>query len=52
MPTNLAIDSKLIEEVCIIDRHATKKAVANEALTEYTQRRKQAKIISLFHLVE
>lgn len=52
MATNLAIDDKLLEEARIIGKHATKKAVVNEALTEYIQRRKQAEIIKLFHSVE
>jgi hypothetical protein len=52
MATNLAIDDKLLEEARIIGKHATKKAVVNEALTEYIQRRKQAEIINLFHSVE
>ena len=52
MATNLAIDDKLLEEARIIGKHATKKAVVNEALAEYIQRRKQAEIIKLFHSVE
>jgi hypothetical protein len=52
MATNLAIDDKLLEEARIVGKHATKKAVVNEALAEYIQRRKQAQIISLFHSVE
>jgi hypothetical protein len=52
MATNLAIDDKILEEARIIGKHATKKAVVNEALAEYIQRRKQAEIINLFHSVE
>ncbi len=52
MATNLAIDDKLLEEARIVGKHATKKAVVNEALAEYIQRRKQAEIIKLFHSVE
>lgn len=52
MATNLAIDDKLLEKARIVGKHATKKAVVNEALAEYIQRRKQAEIISLFHTVE
>jgi Bacterial antitoxin of type II TA system, VapB len=52
MATNLAIDDNLLEEARIIGKHATKKAVVNEALAEYVQRRKQAEIINLFHRVE
>jgi len=52
MATNLAIDDNLLEEARIIGKHATKKAVVNEALAEYIQRRKQAEIINLFHSIE
>lgn len=52
MATNLAIDDKLLEEARIVGKHVTKKAVVNEALREYVQRRKQAEIIDLFNSVE
>jgi Bacterial antitoxin of type II TA system, VapB len=52
MATNLAIDNNLLEEARIIGKHATKKAVVNEALAEYIQRRKQAEITKLFHTIE
>ena len=44
MATNLAIDDKLLEEARVVGKHATKKAVVNEALAEYIQRRKQAEM--------
>lgn len=52
MPTNLAIDDKLIEEALVVGQHRTKKAVVNEALHEYIQRRKQMEIIDLFGTIE
>jgi Arc/MetJ family transcription regulator len=52
MATNLAIDDNLLEEARLVGKHATKKAVVNEALAEYVQRRKQAESINLFHKVE
>ncbi len=52
MATNLAIDDKLLEEARIVGKHATKKAVVNEALAEYIQRRKQAEIVKLFHSLD
>ncbi len=52
MATNLAINDDLLEEARIVGKHATKKAVVNEALAEYVQRRKQAEIITLFNTVE
>ena len=48
MPTNLAIDDKLIEEAVAISGHRTKKAAVTEALEEYIRRRKQLKIKELF----
>ncbi len=52
MPTNLAIDDKLIEEALIVGQHRTKKAVVTEALHEYIQRRRQVEIIALFGTIE
>ena len=52
MATNLAIDDKLLEQALKIGGHRTKKATVTEALEEYIQRRKQAKIISLFGQVD
>lgn len=52
MPTNLAIDDRLIEEARRLSRHKTKKAVVTEALEEYIQRHKQVQIIELFHGID
>ena len=52
MPTNLAIDDQLLDEAQRISGHRTKKATVNEALEEYIQRRKQAKILELFGTVQ
>lgn len=52
MPTNLAIDDKLIENARRIGKHRTKKAVVTEALQEYIQRRKQTHILKQFHAIE
>lgn len=52
MPTNLAIDDHLLEEAQKIGGHRTKKATVTEALEEYIQHRKQAKILELFGTVE
>lgn len=51
MATNLAIDNTLLSEAQKIGHHKTKKDTVNEALREYVQRRKQAKIIGLFGTV-
>ena len=48
MPTNLAIDDRLIAEAQKLGRHRTKKETVTAALDEYVQRRKQQKILSLF----
>jgi len=52
MPTNLAIDDKLLEEAVRVGGLRTKKDTVNEALREYIQRRRQAKIVKLFGTVE
>jgi Arc/MetJ family transcription regulator len=52
MATNLAIDDRLLEEAQQIGGHRTKKATVTEALEEYIQRRKQARILELFGTVE
>lgn len=52
MATNLAIDDRLLSEAQRIGGHRTKKATVTEALEEYIQRRKQAKILELFGTVE
>jgi Bacterial antitoxin of type II TA system, VapB len=52
MPTNLAIDDKLIEEAQKLGRHRTKRDTVNAALDEYIQRRRQAEIIGLFGTVD
>jgi Arc/MetJ family transcription regulator len=52
MATNLAIDDRLLEEAQKMGGHRTKKATVTEALHEYIQRRKQARILELFGTVE
>ncbi|MGD9562832.1 MAG: type II toxin-antitoxin system VapB family antitoxin [Pyrinomonadaceae bacterium] len=52
MATNLAIDDKLIEAARKAGGHRTKKATVTEALVEYIQRRKQAKIVSIFGKID
>jgi Arc/MetJ family transcription regulator len=52
MPTNLAIDDKLIEEAREIGGHRTKKAVVTEALQEYIQRRKQLGMLNLLGRID
>jgi Arc/MetJ family transcription regulator len=52
MPTNLAIDERLIAEAQKLGRHRTKKDAVNAALDEYVQRRKQRQILSLFGTID
>jgi Arc/MetJ family transcription regulator len=52
MATNLAIDDRLLEEAQKVGGHRTKKATVTEALEEYIQRRKQARILELFGTVD
>lgn len=52
MPTNLALDDRLIEEARRIGHHSTKKEAVTAALDEYIRRRKQLKVLDLFGTVE
>jgi Arc/MetJ family transcription regulator len=52
VPTNLAIDDRLIEEARKLGHHRTKKDTVTAALDEYIQRRKQQGILSLFGTIE
>ncbi len=52
MPTNLALDDRLIAEAQKLGHHRTKKEAVNAALGEYIQHRKQQVILSLFGTIE
>lgn len=52
MPTNLAIDDRLIEEAKKLGRHRTKKDAVTAALDEYVQRRKQQDVLPLFGTID
>lgn len=52
MPTNLAIDDRLITEAQKLGRHRTKKDAVTAALDEYIQRRKQQDILPLFGTID
>ncbi|MBI2264959.1 MAG: type II toxin-antitoxin system VapB family antitoxin [Armatimonadetes bacterium] len=52
MPTNLAIDEKLLNLALRLSGKKTKKDTVNEALREYIQRRKQKDILKLFGKIE
>ncbi len=52
MPTNLAIDDKLLNTAKRVGKHKTKKGVVTEALIEYIQRREQLKVLGLFGSID
>lgn len=52
MPTNLAIDDRLIDEARRIGNHATKKQAVTAALDEYIRWRKQLRILDHFGTVD
>ncbi len=52
MATNLAIDDELLNEALRVGGQRTKKETVNQALREFVQRRKQAKILDLFGKVD
>ena len=51
MPTNLALDDRLIEEARRAGKHKTKKEAVNAALDEYVRKRKQMRILEAFGTV-
>ena len=52
MPTNLAIDDRLLEEARKVGRHRTKRDTVTAALEEYIDRRKQQEILSVFGKID
>jgi len=52
MATNLALDDRLLDEAVRVGGKRTKKETVTEALMEYIQRRKQARIADLFGTVD
>ncbi|HVK83953.1 MAG TPA: type II toxin-antitoxin system VapB family antitoxin [Kofleriaceae bacterium] len=52
MPTNLAIDDKLLTAAVRVGGHKTKKAAVTQALREYIQRREQLGVLRLFGTVD
>jgi Arc/MetJ family transcription regulator len=52
VPTNLALDDRLIEEARRVGNHATKKEAVTAALDEYIRRRNQMQILDLFHTID
>jgi Arc/MetJ family transcription regulator len=52
MPTNLAIDDRLLNEAVRISGYKTKRETVNEALREFIQRRQRLELVKLFGKVE
>ena len=52
MPTNLAIDDRLIEEARQVGRHRTNKEAVTAVWDEYIRRRKQIQILDLFGTID
>jgi Arc/MetJ family transcription regulator len=52
MPTNLAIDDRLLEEAQELGKHRTKRETVNAALDEYIKRRRQQEILALFGKID
>ena len=48
MPTNLALDDKLVEEAKRLGKHRSKRDAVNEAIAEYVDRRRRRKVLQLF----
>ena len=52
MPTNLALDDRLIIQAQRAGKHKSKKEAVNAALAEYVQRRKQVRILDHFGTID
>jgi Arc/MetJ family transcription regulator len=52
MPTNLAIDDRLLEQALSVGGYRTKRETVNEALREFVQRRKRLELLKLVGKVD
>jgi Arc/MetJ family transcription regulator len=52
MPTNLAIDDKLLHQALEVGGFKTKRETVNEALREFVRRRKQRDVLKLFGRID
>jgi len=52
MPTNLAIDDRLIAEAQKVGHHRTKKEAVTAALDEYIRKRRQVDVIQMFGKID
>jgi len=52
MPTNLAIDDRLLDQARTVGGYRTKRETVNEALREFIQRRQRLELVKLAGRVE
>jgi Arc/MetJ family transcription regulator len=52
MPTNLAIDDRLLDQALTIGGYRTKRETVNEALREFIQRRQRLELAELVGKVD
>jgi len=52
MPSNLAIDDRLLAQAQKAGKHRTKRETVTAALEEYIRHRKQQEILSLFGTID
>jgi uncharacterized protein YcgI (DUF1989 family) len=52
MPTNLAIDDRLISEAQKVGHHRTKKEAVTAALDEYIRKRKKLDVLEMFGKID
>jgi hypothetical protein len=52
MPTNLAIDDRLIAEAQKVGHHRTKKEAVTAALDEYIRKRKKLDVLEMFGKID
>ena len=52
MPSNLAIDDKLLDQALRVGRQKTKRETVNAALREFIQRRQRLQVTKLFGEIE
>lgn len=52
MPTNLAIDDRLIAEAQKVGHHRTKKEAVTAALDEYIRKRKKLDVLDMFGTID
>jgi uncharacterized protein YcgI (DUF1989 family) len=52
MPTNLAIDDRLITEAQKVGHHRTKKEAVTAALDEYIRKRKKLDVLEMFGKID